>query len=443
MTHRTPARLTTVLATLTLAGCSEPGPDAPTLQPLTLTAEAGAVHLSVSPNRAAPGTVLERDLRVHGLTYPTDLAPLPGGRTAVLDRIDAQVVVLDADGSEVERWGGPGDGPGEYEEPYAIASTGRHLMVMDKNARLTFLAADGRVTGTVVNVVGDIQAMWQRSPISRWEEPLQLSHEDATRRVSALGDSAFTLLIQDRDERFDASFQEGDAEVRFPHPVLAFDTAGSLLDTLTLLEGPGVRPWQRPSEMRFAFPRQRAFPMRPMWAAGRGWTATAHGSRPEVRIRFADGDTLTVTWPADPRPLGEADARWFVLNEIEALRRTKGREAETDMGEIPFDLIVDDWELLYSTERPQVMGLLGDGPCLVIQGLRPDHGGHMEATTVVVLDVREPGRGAVVSIESEPGFIRSLHGGALHYLTVEDDGTRAWERYPLPDGLCSRAADEP
>lgn len=276
---------------------------------------------------------------------------------AVLDRLDRTVVLLDPEGQELARFGREGEGPGEYEEPYAIERSGQHLGIWDKNGRLTVLRLDGSVLSTTTVGPGDARAMWQRVPTTNWDEPLQLSREDATRRLSSLGGGSFGLLLQQQDERSDSDFLAATAPKRFPFVLLRVDSLGHVTDTVSHLRGQELRPAQM-GDGRFQLAWERPFALRPMWTAGDGWQALGHGSEPEILVLFDSGDTLHIRWPLDTRPLGDADFHRYIDWEVESYRRTRGDRFAKSASEIPRGTWIEE-ELSVSDERPQLMGLLG------------------------------------------------------------------------------------
>ena len=86
-----------------------------------------------------------------GLGELADLALLPGGGTALLDRLGAVVVIYGPNGGEVTRAGGPGEGPGELAPQglSAVVATDSSLLVPDiQLQRITEFSVDGELLGT-------------------------------------------------------------------------------------------------------------------------------------------------------------------------------------------------------------------------------------------------------------------------------------------------------
>jgi uncharacterized protein (TIGR03663 family) len=80
---------------------------------------------------------------------PRDLAVDSQGRVLVTDTGNKRVVVFDADGNFLTEFGGPGIGPGEFDEPVGIAASGERVFVADTwNQRIQamVLGEDGQYT---------------------------------------------------------------------------------------------------------------------------------------------------------------------------------------------------------------------------------------------------------------------------------------------------------
>lgn len=418
-----------LLVASALAGCSgSSSPDAG-IDEVSAVQHGDTILLSASPNRLRGGTVLNPDLQIRGLTMPTDIAAVGGGRMAVLDRLDRTVVLLDEEGQELARIGREGDGPGEYEEPYAFERSDKHLGIWDKNGRLTVLRLDGSVLSTATVGPGDVRAIWQRVPTTNWDEPLQLSREDATRRLAALGGGAFGLLLQEQDERSDSSFLTTTRPKRFPFVVLRVDSLGRVTDTISRLQGQELWPAQTGGG-RFQLAWERPFALRPLWTAGDGWQAFGHGSEPSVLVAFDSGDTVQVRWPLDTRPLSDAEFHSYIDWEVEGYRRTRGDRFAERASDIPRETWIEE-ELAVSDERPQLMGLLGSGRCLAIAGFDAEAGPHGENGTWIVLPLDEPSALSILDVSGDAGFVRAFSDQALYRIEVEPNGERRMDRLPL------------
>lgn len=382
--------------------------------------------------------VLESDLAVSGLPFPSDIADLPGDSFAVLDRMDRAIHVLNGAGQPVRTLGRPGDGPGEYDEPYALAAYGALLAVWDKSGRLTVLSSDdGRVLGTTATV-GDTRAIWQRLPMSSWEEPLQLSREDVTRRLAWIDGSSVGLLLQDRDERTDEDFLAQTNSRSFSTHVLVFDTLAQLQDTLITLPGQEffVVPWTV-GNRSIRISSESAFPSRPLWTSGQGWTAWASGRDTLATVRFDDGVSRTVIWQRDTRPGGSSLLEEYVRSEIEGHRRLEGDEEADEMEDWPLEAWSEEGVLLLPDSPPQIMGMLGMGPCLVLVGFRPEDGPHGESRTLLFVDIEERAVPVAIQMPVDGSFVRAVQDDAVFTVRVTESGERVVKRYPLPQRICS------
>lgn len=426
------------LAAFVASSCTSPADEREAPQ-LEVVLHGDTVRLSLALNALDAPILLQSDLTIEDLPFPTDVAATPGGGFAVLDRLDRTLSFYRADGTPAGRAGREGEGPGEYVEPYAVATSGEYLAVWDKNGRLTTLRADRSVAGTTT-IEGDLHVAWQRVPTTQWEEPLQLSREDVTRRISALPGGAFGLMVQDRDERFDSVFVRSGAPARFEHAVVVVDSLGSVIDTLLTLPGQELRLAHMPTERTWALAWERPFPLRPLWTSGAGWYARSHGSRSSVVVDFTTGSILTVEWPRDDRPLADPDYHHYIDWEIEGYRRTRGERVVREAEDIPRDVWIED-ELAVSDERPQIVGMLGDGRCLALAGFRPEQGPHGEATVWLLVDLDDPTHPVAVDLGPEAGFVRTLSRAGFYTIEVGDDGLRRVHRFPLPPGACG--AGEP
>lgn len=397
------------------------------------------LRLSAPLNHVLGGSASRAHAGTGGLSFPTDVADLPGGDIAILDRMERSIQVRDTAGTLLASWGRHGEGPGEYEEPYAAAGVGSHLAVWDKSGRVTVLDRNGTVVGTHLLEGGDTRAIWQRARTTEWEEPLQLSQVDVTRRLSALTDSTFGLQLQSVDERFDEGFLTSGEPTRFPHHVLRFDLEASLLDTVLQLEGQELKLTFAGSGTLYPWAIELLFASRPLWTAGSGWIASGHGSDTTVFVRFDDGRNLRIEWPTDPRPITDDDLEVFRHWESEVYRKLTGEDEAEQMRKVPLEVIREhEW---VTDDRPQIAGLLGHGACLALLGFRPWDAPFGESRSLLIVDVNAPGIPHIVTLEDfGSSFVRSLQDDAVFAIRVEEDGTRSVERYPLPGLDCSRGA---
>lgn len=97
-----------------------------------------------------------------------DVAMGPAGRLVVLDPTGPEVVVLDSIGAEESRFGGDGDGPGEFRAAGLtdLVVTGDTIVVPDLAAqRVTLFSMRGQVLSTVpVEVSDGLPLEWRLGP---------------------------------------------------------------------------------------------------------------------------------------------------------------------------------------------------------------------------------------------------------------------------------------
>lgn len=422
------------LSLVIVSACADQN-SVPNPPPVGSIVEGDTVRLSLSLNIAEATSVMNSDQSFVDIGFPSDVATLSTGRVAILDRMSQAVVLHDPRGGEVARFGRRGEGPGEYLEPYAIASAGEYVAVWDKNGRLTSVRSDGSIAGTTELVHGDMPSVWQRMPTTNWEEPFQLSREDVTRRISGLAPGMFGVLLQDRDERFDSMFVAGGVPERFSYYVVVVDSLATPVDTLIQLPGPELRLVRPPGQGMYAIVQERPYALRPIWGAGDGWYAWGHGSRNAVSVLFDSGDSLVIEWPRDTRPLAAPDYHHYIDWEIEGYRRTRGDRLASRASEISRK----DWieELDVSDERPQISGMLGSGRCLALAGFRPEHGPHGESEVWVVLNLDRLTEPEVVRVQAGPGFVRDFADGHFFVVAVTENGLRQVHRVPSGSGVCS------
>lgn len=404
------------------------------LEPRLVRTAADTFRIEPSLNRIRGGETLEPDLRVSGLTFPTDVAELAGDSFAVLDRMERRVRIFDREGEHVRDLGGEGEGPGEFTDPYALASAGGRLAVWGRSGRLTVFRGDGSVAGTNPDLRGDAFAIFQRGNVSMWEEPFQQSREEITRRLAALPGGGFGLQLQD-DERLSPDFLSSGEPRRFPHRVVALDSTAAVVDTLLRLTGQELELAMAPSSSSDGMAAERPYALRPLWTSGDGWIARGHGADTAVHVTFASGEASTVVWRRDSRPLTEADFDAYLDWELEGYRRVLGNADEVE------EFSRSRWkeelrEGQRSADRPQITGLLGLGSCLGLLGFAPGDSVYGESRTLVLVDVSSD-RLHRVRLPVDPGFVRGANEDHVSYISVDESGMRTLSRHPLPRGMCS------
>jgi hypothetical protein len=133
------------------------------------------------------------------------LALGPGDTLFVLDQGDKTITAYDPEGRFVRRFGGEGDGPGEYRDPRELVATDDGLLVYDwRPRRLTLLDWTGQVVRTAI--------VTQWTPFGS--------------RLRMLNDTVFALGITGGQSAPPRPETDG----RFW--LVRFSTAGAILDTL-------------------------------------------------------------------------------------------------------------------------------------------------------------------------------------------------------------------
>ncbi|HZD10483.1 MAG TPA: NHL repeat-containing protein, partial [Candidatus Binatia bacterium] len=83
------------------------------------------------------------------LLTPRNLALGPDGNLYVLDSGNHRVLVFDQDGALLHTWGGPGEGEGQFNEPWGIAVDDEYVYIADTwNHRIQKFTLDGQFVTT-------------------------------------------------------------------------------------------------------------------------------------------------------------------------------------------------------------------------------------------------------------------------------------------------------
>ncbi|HEX6939495.1 MAG TPA: hypothetical protein VF158_08785 [Longimicrobiales bacterium] len=212
------------------------------------TAGIRILELSHTLNAVAAGASnvleIERDLVVGNgddtwFGTVADVEGLGGGRFAVLDEQEMVVSAFDSLGRRVARIGNPGDGPGEFRQPWALTYVGGRIVVRQNDPTRAF---------TIFDADGEVLATGPAEPEGDWHRPMfrhpllellgfQMGPEDVSRRIVPFGDSAFLHILQVNEfARPDwSSPVEYDA---IPTYVIRYGLDARMLDTLAVLPGP-------------------------------------------------------------------------------------------------------------------------------------------------------------------------------------------------------------
>jgi hypothetical protein len=124
-----------------------------------------------------------------------DVKVLSDGRTVLLERYEAQILVAAADGSRIDRLGGPGEGPGEFAAGglSSLVTTDTSVLVPDLFLqRLTEFSFSGQLLGTYPFPVEGIYAVdWRRHP--RGGAAFRVLKPDGDQVLRWLGEDVDTL----------------------------------------------------------------------------------------------------------------------------------------------------------------------------------------------------------------------------------------------------------
>jgi len=423
------------------------------------------IELSQTPNEVASGETaaseLFADLSLGHAGDPVafgaavDVTSLGSAGFAVLDRIENAVVILDASGRLRGRLGGTGDGPGEFRVPWALEAVGERLVVWQNRPSSTFTVFDasGKVTATAGR---EVQGDWERP---RYRKPRldllgmgeQHGPEDVTRRLQAIGDTAFAFLLQ-MDEFAAADLTSPTSFRDPPAHLLAYDMSAHVKDTITEITGTPTLLREVVPGMTVLF-EQPLFVARPVWATGDGWIAMGHGLYSEVVVRRLDGDPVAVVrWPKRVARLRDEDrldaAKWVVafriLDSSESRRmfeRDSRRERQKGIEWEAFDL------LPFADTVATVSAAYGAGDCLFLAGHAATDWADGTALTWIVLNVARGTLEAVIRIRPQSpkppleldrigAAVKDIDGRYVYTITRDGDGVFLVERYPLPDLSC-------
>ena len=400
------------------------------------------------------------------LGAPTDVASLGAGRFAVFDRMQKAILLFDSAGAPAGRLGREGGAPGEYHEPLALAAVGDHLVAWQDQPTSTFtvLGPDGvpRATGGA-SVAGDWGRPRHRMPYLDMRGGRD-GPEDLTRRLAAVGDTAFAHLVQ-VDER-----QHEGQEAPFswsspPAFLIRYGLDARVRDTLAVLAGaPTLRSEQDATAratgatLRQTMWTQPLFSGRPVWAAGNGWLALGHGDSSHVEVRGLAGETLLrVRWPA-ARSLVTDTARIEAAIWTVAYRVLDTREAwafferETRKGWA--EGVASDAEnyLSFAEQAPTITAAFGAGACLFLAGFAPRDWVDGTSLTWVAVNVESAEveavfrlappvltlKGRHLRVERRGGAVSEIDGRFAFVIARNDDGAFVVQRYPLPLLRCAR-----
>jgi hypothetical protein len=437
--------------------CSEPevvGTQEPLTASLRQEGELRVLTLSQSLNSLSTHntgvSILAADLELGGadsdLMHVTDVAALPNGDFAILDRLATTVRIFSPGGEQIKTLGKKGPGPMEFERVKAVAAMGDQLVVWDRNGSKEFTVFDtaGTVLGTTpVTIEGDWMALQLRGVQHSYDPPWSQPLEDLTRRLGSLGTNHFVFQIQP-DEMLKGWRGEPFPFDAPPVYLVRFDAAARVVDTVATSVAP-------PNVLRSDVPRgpdiyphfnQPIFSPRPVWAATDHWIAIGHGDSSAVEVRDLAGTLLLrVEWPRDERGIGDEDrlqhADVRMQEEVFKAGRDHEREYFSSFAErrrarqqIAFEL----WP--FSDRRPQVTAAYGAGDCLWLAGFDPGDAPSGESLTWTAINVATGRIAAVVRIPRNASRVRDFSPTAIFSSYLDTDGVWRLERYPVPKADC-------
>jgi hypothetical protein len=452
------------LSAVIFAGCGSGPPVAVELTAVARdTAGFGVLELSHTLNvvaAAANAYEIEPDLIVGGgddnwFGRVADVAALGGGRFAVLDEMEKHVQVFDSVGRPEARIGRPGDGPGEYRQPWALTEVGGRIVVRQNEPGRAF---------TVFGPQGDLLATGPAEPAGDWSRPMfrwpylemkgfQMGAEDVSHRLLPFGDRSFLHILQE-NEFANVDWNSPVEYDAIPTYLIRYGLDARVRDTLAVLPGPPTRVMgvDRGATVHYSQPLWSG---RPFWATGDRWYALGHGDSSHVVVHGFDGDTvLQVRWPPVREAVSERDrfdaAKWSSSDMI--LNSATSRRIVADEPHL-LTLELDNRAnntMQFADTMATIAAAHGAGNCLFLSGVRPSDWQDGTSLTWVVINVADRELSRVIrfipppdAISSEYRVVRQHGMGVLAFATGHAygmyrnvDGVFLVVRFRLPEG-CS------
>lgn len=364
------------------------------------------------------------------MTHPVAVAFTPDGKTAILDRADRAVTLLDSTGTAVGSLGRRGDGPGELEVPAGLIALGSDLVLLQSHPVNTLVRFSGLVAATASPPIpGDWNGwFWQRPDIAL-EFPVQSSPELWSRRIRALDDSSFVVYVGPVNE----DTTEGAAG-----RLLRFDVALRLRDTLATF--PAAHRELRPATDRRGVPLlfQRVWAPRTVWGAGDGRLATGRSDEGQLVVAdLARGTSQIIRWPVAASPVTEEDREALgerIVNATLAASPDAAANAAA-MSRSERKEMLRQFMSTYDLAqiRPELTTLFLAGQCLWLAGFdaTDDNDGTAHEWLVIDLDrAATPPR--VVTIGDRFERVVAIHRGKAATVRLEGDGFRRVRVYRVP-----------
>jgi hypothetical protein len=417
------------------------------------------VTLSHSPNAIARGAVqtdtLEPDLTISasklGVRSIADIAPLHGGRFAVLDRVDGSVHLFEKNGTRTSVLRGREATPESLLRwPIGMVNIGQSLVVWGLDSAVAFQILDAstlHVKATAPRRVrGDWTMLQWREPYLGWEPRGQFGPEDGWRRLQAISDTTFALYLQ-ASER---DLQQGHAvfdPAAPPAAILRYTLRGDLLDTVQVLVGAASTI---SGEGVSAPIVQPLFMSRPVWAVGEGWVAYGSGRNDEIEITRSRDEArpMAIRWPAERSAVSDEDAAAAALWSLyyaEAFSTTlRERYSRTSRAKRNRLLKRIRSTLPFSEHVPAVSALYADGHCLWIAGHAPQDALNGPSQTLVALSTLTGDVVATIRLNGHALRPRRLNGTGFYASAVSPIGELQILRFPIPRRVrsCGNAHEE-
>lgn len=392
------------------------------------------LELSLSPNSVARAKnvtsarlVRSLDGSKLGVRNVADVAEMQGGRLAILDRADAQILIVDSAGLPLRRMV-ESDQTRPFSEALSIAALGESLVVLRSSEAYPLEMRDGK--GALIRAGG-----WETG--GRWKEVMS----DGPKwrlggAYESLGDPAHALR----------AIASGDVivetEPSVPHDqrvtesfLIRVGPDLKVIDTLAVVRAaarvPAIGRGDREDRVLFA--------PAPVWDASEDWIIVADGLVPEARVFDVSGLRMVVRWPSDRPTVTARDRRnaavWLsdltarsdstAMRAVQALSQSQLRDAQTRM----------ERSLAFDSAAAEVSSILAIGNCALIGGWRSEAALDGSASSYIVLVVPAATVLGLVHVPAAYGRIRAT-GDLIHTAVIDSLGASYVESYSLPWTQC-------
>ena len=311
-----------------------------------------------------------------------DVGALPDGRIAVLNGLPLEVLVFGHDGTLQDRFGGQGEGPGEFRSPGSLLLWADTIAVWDPGARrLSVFSEDGRL-GRDLSLAG----LWQGSLAST---------------ASRVSDEVFFLFTT-----IGFPLEPKQGVTRASSESYLLSPEGEVLARLGPF--PGNEVFVGGVGMGLALFGARSFS-----ASSSHGVVTGNGEDSEVRLFRPDGTLWRIIrWPDGDRTIPRERIDRFFEVALAATPEAQRAAAQAMVNEIPVADRVPSHSELFYLESGEVWVGEYPGPEEIIPTVRP------RARKWIVFD----DRGALVStVETPEGFTPHAVAEDRIFGVFEDD----------------------